>query len=83
MAKNRQKLLALLVAGTLALGGLSGCGQAEEQEDEQAEEQSYEETYTEDDDTTYFGGIHKKKSKHSSGTSFLGLGSSAKGSASS
>lgn len=32
--KNKQKLLALLVAGTLAFGGLAGCGNYQEEEEE-------------------------------------------------
>ncbi|OPX86317.1 MAG: hypothetical protein A4E53_03227 [Pelotomaculum sp. PtaB.Bin104] len=76
---NRQSLLALLVAGVITL---TGCSQAAYNDPPPEEEEQEEAGYYDEDGHFHIGTVHSGgKSKLS--TTSKGLGSSAKGSASS
>jgi hypothetical protein len=69
---DRQKILALLVAGAMSLTTLAGCGSSTPQD------------YEDDDDQGgYYSGYHYYGSSKKKTSIFSKLGSSAKGSASS
>lgn len=69
---DRQKILALLVAGAVSLTSLAGCGNSTPQDNEDDDEQG-----------AYYSGSHYYGSSSKKTSVFSKLGSWAKGSASS
>ena len=73
---NRQKVLAMLIASVISVSGLTGCSNNNQEDDEDNSTGYY---------SSHYSGISRTSSKPKSASykSFLGLGSSAKGSVSS